>query len=148
MAADAAPRFVSLIADLVAHGFHGYVNCAASGHMPRSLHHSGRACDFAQLARNHVAAGAGIMYHAHDIIARHGLRDGCSFHDCGHVDTGTPIPVGYRHHERRYLYAHLHERQHYAWRYQYRNDQTYLPHHFARRVVREAQRTPIWPRGV
>jgi hypothetical protein len=77
-----------LVADLVAHGFRGSVACQASGHMPHSLHHTGEACDFAQLSRNVVAPGAAIMYHASDIIAAHGLRDGCSFHDCGHVDSG------------------------------------------------------------
>ncbi len=80
-----------LIADLVAHGFRGSVTCLASGHMPGSLHHIGEACDFAQLRRNVVAPGAGIMYHASAIIAAHGLRDGCSFRDCGHVDSGRML---------------------------------------------------------
>jgi hypothetical protein len=88
VAADAADKFVSLTNDLVAHGFHGSVTCAATGHMPNSLHHTGHACDFAQTARNRTVA---VMYHVSDIIAAHGLRDGCSFGDCGHVDTGTPI---------------------------------------------------------
>ena len=56
--------------------------------MPNSLHHTGHACDFAQTARNRTVA---LMYHVSDIIAAHGLRDGCSFGDCGHVDTGTPL---------------------------------------------------------
>lgn len=99
VARDAAPRFLSLIADLVAHGFRGHITCAANGHMPHSLHHSGRACDFAQLARNKVAAGARVMYHAHSIIARHNLRDGCSFHDCGHVDTGRSTRFTFRRHK-------------------------------------------------
>lgn len=85
----------ALIADLVAHGYRGHVTCLASGHMPGSLHHIGEACDFAQLRRNVVAPGAGIMYHASAIIAAHGLRDGCSFHDCGHVDSGRML-VGAR----------------------------------------------------
>jgi hypothetical protein len=88
VAASVAGPMRDLIGDLVAHGFRGHVDCLASGHMPGSLHHSGEACDFAQLSRNAVAPGAGIMYHASDIIAAHGLRDGCSFHDCGHVDSG------------------------------------------------------------
>ena len=88
VAADAADKFVSLTNDLVAHGFHGSVTCAATGHMPNSLHHTGHACDFAQTARNRTV---GVMYHAAEIIAAHGLRDGCSFGDCGHVDTGTPL---------------------------------------------------------
>jgi hypothetical protein len=92
VASDAADKFVSLTNDLVAHGFHGSVSCAATGHMPNSLHHTGHACDFAQTARNRTV---GVMYHAAAIIAAHGLRDGCSFGDCGHVDTGTP-PAGHR----------------------------------------------------
>jgi hypothetical protein len=88
VASGIADQMRALIADLVAHGYRGHVTCLASGHMPHSLHHTGEACDFAQLSRNRVAAGAGIMYHAHAIIAAHGLRDGCSFHDCGHVDSG------------------------------------------------------------
>jgi hypothetical protein len=82
-------QFVGAIADLVAAGFHGPVHCyARGGHVRHSLHYTGEACDFAQLGRNRVAAGAGIMYHAHAILAHWGLRDGCTFHDCGHADTG------------------------------------------------------------
>jgi len=111
-----ASQMRDLIADLVAHGYRGHVTCQAGGHMPHSLHHTGEACDFAQLSRNRVAAGAGIMYHASSIIASHGLRDGCSFRDCGHVDSGRMnfvaraqyIPGGaarIRHYARRY-YGH------------------------------------------
>lgn len=84
-----ASQFIGAIADLVAAGFRGHVNCfARGGHVHHSLHYTGEACDFAQLGRNVVAPGARIMYHAHAILARWGLRDGCSFHDCGHADTG------------------------------------------------------------
>jgi hypothetical protein len=84
-----ASQFTGVIADLVAAGFRGHVNCfARGGHVRHSLHYTGEACDFAQLGRNVVAPGARIMYHAHAILARWGLRDGCSFHDCGHADTG------------------------------------------------------------
>jgi hypothetical protein len=84
-----ATQFVGAIADLVAAGFRGPVHCYASGgHVRHSLHYTGEACDFAQLGRNRVASGARIMYHAHAILARWGLRDGCTFHDCGHADTG------------------------------------------------------------
>jgi hypothetical protein len=106
VAADAAPRFVSLIGDLVRHGYRGWVHCFdAHGHMPHSLHHSGRACDFAQRGRNRTTR---IMYHAHAIIAAHGLRDGCSFRDCGHVDTGQPTgrrALAYARHRHRNRYA-------------------------------------------
>jgi hypothetical protein len=116
VSAGIASSMRALIADLVAHGYRGNVTCQASGHMPHSLHHTGEACDFAQLSRNRVAAGAGIMYHARSIIAAHGLRDGCSFHDCGHVDDGRMsfraraqyVPGGVRHirHYARRYYGH------------------------------------------
>jgi hypothetical protein len=84
-----ASQFVGAIADLVAAGFRGPVHCyARGGHVRHSLHYTGEACDFAQTGRNRVASGAGVMYHAHAILARWGLRDGCTFHDCGHADTG------------------------------------------------------------
>jgi hypothetical protein len=84
-----ASQFIGAIADLVAAGFRGPVHCyARGGHVRHSLHYTGEACDFAQLRRNVVAPGARIMYHAHTILARWGLRDGCTFHDCGHADTG------------------------------------------------------------
>jgi len=116
VSAGIAGQMRALIADLVAHGYHGHVTCLASGHMPHSLHHSGEACDFGQLSRNRVSPGAGIMYHARSIIAAHGLRDDCSFRDCGHVDGGRMnfharaqyIPGGaarIRHYARRY-YGH------------------------------------------
>jgi hypothetical protein len=82
-------QFIGAIADLVAVGFRGQVNCfARGGHVRHSLHYTGEACDFAQLGRDVVAPGARIMYHAHAILALWGLRDGCSSHDCGHADTG------------------------------------------------------------
>jgi hypothetical protein len=94
-----ASQFVGAIAELVAAGFRGPVHCyASSGHVRHSLHYTGEACDFAQLARNRVASGAGIMYHAHTILAHWGLRDGCTFHDCGHADTGRNFAALTRRH--------------------------------------------------
>ena len=94
-----ASQFIGAIADLVAAGFRGHVNCfARGGHVHHSLHYRGEACDFAQLGRNVVAPGARIMYHAHAILARWGLRDGCSFHDCGHADTGRVFAATTRRH--------------------------------------------------
>jgi hypothetical protein len=110
-----ASQFVGAIADLVAAGFRGPVHCyARSGHVRHSLHYTGEACDFAQLGRNRVASGAGIMYHAHAILARWGLRDGCTFHDCGHADTGRTYAALTRRHYadvRRRRYAEKGERR-------------------------------------
>jgi hypothetical protein len=95
VAAGAATKFKDLIAALVAKGFRGDVGCyAASGHIAHSLHHSGNACDFAQTGKNRTVA---IMYHSGALIRSFGLRDGCSFGDCGHVDTGTAFADRGRH---------------------------------------------------
>ncbi len=112
VAADAAGKFKELIAALVAKGFKGDVHCYASGgHITHSLHYSGRACDFAQTGRNRTVS---IMYHAGGLIRSAGLRDGCSFHDCGHVDTGLAMAS---HHERHtVVYA---QRRHERPRYRY-----------------------------
>jgi hypothetical protein len=112
VASDAAGKFKELIAALVAKGFKGDVHCYASGgHVTHSLHYSGRACDFAQTGRNRTVS---IMYHAGSLIKAAGLRDGCSFHDCGHVDTGFAVASR---HERHYaVYA---QRRHEQARYRY-----------------------------
>jgi len=128
VSASIAGQMRSLIADLVAHGYHGHITCQASGHMPHSLHHTGEACDFAQLSRNRVAAGAGIMYHASSIIASHGLRDGCSFHDCGHVDSGRNSFRSFRA-RAQYVPGGVAHIRHYAHRY-------YGHHHFYRTASR------------
>ena len=95
VAAGAAAKFKDLIAALVAKGFRGDVGCyAASGHIAHSLHHTGNACDFAQTEKNRTVA---IMYHSGALIRSFGLRDGCSFGDCGHVDTGTAFADRGRH---------------------------------------------------
>ena len=90
IASDVAHKFTALIDDLVAHGFHGRVHCfAAHGHVKHSLHHTGRACDFAQTGWNRTVRP---MYSSTALIQAHGLRDGCTFRhprkDCGHVDAG------------------------------------------------------------
>jgi len=110
-------QFVGAIADLVAAGFRGPVHCyARGGHVRHSLHYTGEACDFAQTGRNRVASGAGVMYHAHTILAHWGLRDGCTFHDCGHADTGRDFaalsPRHYADVPRRRHYAEKGERRH------------------------------------
>lgn len=57
--------------------------CQAYGHAPGSNHIGGGACDVNQRARNRTIPA---MYHAGDMIRAAGLYDGCSFHDCGHVE--------------------------------------------------------------
>lgn len=95
-------RFAALIHDLFSNGFRGPVSCyARGGHMRNSKHYSGSGCDFAQCGWN---CAPKIMYRASAIIARHGLRDGCSFGDCGHVDNGPPLTK--RHASRHHRFAH------------------------------------------
>ena len=82
----AAPKFQGFIRDVVAIGFRGPVSCySPTGHMRHSLHHSGRACDFAQRARNRTSH---VMYHVRHLAERWGLVDGCIWRhpDCGHIE--------------------------------------------------------------
>jgi hypothetical protein len=90
-----AAKIVPFIADVVARGFKGHVHCYswAKSHRPHSLHHTGDACDFAQ----HWPKGGGhivtnpVMYRVGDLTRLYGLRNGCSFNDCGHIDFGRPV---------------------------------------------------------
>lgn len=102
-----APHIVPLIAELRAAGFRGIVKCYAARrgpHVKHSLHLTGDACDF--LPRGHARRGRNrmptepIMYSptAARFIASAGLRNGCSFRDCGHVDLGLGAS---RHHHHR-----------------------------------------------
>jgi hypothetical protein len=87
VASHLAGKFQALIADFVANGYTPQrVGCLAhGGHVAHSRHYAGAACDFDQRGWGKTAD---FMYHAHALIAKHGLRDGCSFGDCGHVDDG------------------------------------------------------------
>lgn len=85
-----AESMVGFIAEVIDRDpdMEGRVHCfATGGHMRRSLHYSGTACDFAQRARDKTAA---VMYDVRDLAEKWGLRDGCTFRrsDCGHVDAG------------------------------------------------------------
>jgi hypothetical protein len=51
-------------------------------HVAGSNHYIGAACDI-QTGWNR---GPTFVYHMNDIIKEAGLYDGCSFHDCGHVE--------------------------------------------------------------
>jgi hypothetical protein len=110
VSSEIAGRMQALIADLVSAGYRPrHIGCyAGHGHIPGSRHHSGNACDFDQTGWNRTS---GFMYHAGAIIARHGLRDGCTFRgrrDCGHVDDGISSGRHYRH----VRYARTHHRRH------------------------------------
>lgn len=90
VAAGLAHRFAGFIADLVANGYKpSHIGCYASGgHVPNSRHYSGAACDIDQRGWGKTAAP---MYHVAALAAKHGLRDGCSFGDCGHLDDGQSL---------------------------------------------------------
>jgi hypothetical protein len=51
-------------------------------HVAGSNHYIGAACDI-QTGWNR---GPEFVYHMSDIVKQAGLYDGCSFHDCGHVE--------------------------------------------------------------
>jgi len=106
IAASFRDKIVPFIADVVARGFRGSVHCfARGGHVRGSLHYSGNACDFAQTGWGKTRAP---MYHVSDLTSKYGLRDGCSFRDCGHIDSGGHLGGQYyaarshRHHHHRY----------------------------------------------
>lgn len=96
-----APKIVPFIRDVVASGYHPrQIHCyARGGHVRGSLHYRGEACDFDQRGWGLTARA---MYHVRAIAARYGLRDGCSFRDCGHIDSGALL-ARHRHHRHRRL---------------------------------------------
>lgn len=109
VASDVASRFEGFINDLVGSGYKPkHIGCyAAHGHVPGSLHHSGRACDVDQRGWNKTAP---TMYHIGHLASKWGLRDGCTFRsrkDCGHVDTGERLHrvASHRYHHRQKRYA-------------------------------------------
>lgn len=82
-----ASKFQRFFALLKAHGYHVPANitkCWASRgtHVPGSNHYIGAACDI-QTGWNR---GPRFVYHISDIVREAGLYDGCSFHDCGHIE--------------------------------------------------------------
>lgn len=85
-----ADRMKGFIADVVERGFKGRVKCYSwsKSHVRNSLHHTGEACDFAQHWTAHGLQTHRVMRHVADLTAKWGLRDGCSFRDCGHIDAG------------------------------------------------------------
>lgn len=94
------PKIVPLIAELKAMGFDGRVKCYASTkgrHVTRSLHFSGNACDFLpnrKQARGHNRMPTPTIMFSRQVAAaieRAGLRNGCSFRDCGHIDIGRGV---------------------------------------------------------
>jgi hypothetical protein len=80
-----ASKFEGFISDLVASGYKPrQIHCLAhSGHARNSNHYWGGACDFDQGGRGRTASA---MYHVGELARKWGLRDGCTFSDCGHVD--------------------------------------------------------------
>jgi hypothetical protein len=98
VASQLASRFVGFINALPYTPRH--VSCfARSGHVRNSRHYAGAACDIDQTGWGRTSKA---MYHIGDLAARFGLRNGCSFGDCGHVDDGQAIS------ERRYASLRRH----------------------------------------
>jgi hypothetical protein len=86
--AHSASRFKGFIHDLEANGRPiRVIGCYAKwGHIRHSYHHMGNACDIEQYGFGRTTYHA--MYHIRGLAHKWGLRDGCEFGDCGHIDTG------------------------------------------------------------
>ena len=85
-----APKMQGFIADLLEIGYKPkQIHCfARGGHVRGSRHYSGNACDFDQRGWGKTAK---MMYHVSVLAKLHGLRDGGSFRDWGHIDDGLPL---------------------------------------------------------
>jgi hypothetical protein len=88
VAVSLAEKFKGFIADLKEN--YGYmpkhIGCYASGgHVTHSRHYVGAACDFDQRG---WGLTADTMHHVSALAHKYGLRDGCDFGDCGHIDDG------------------------------------------------------------
>jgi hypothetical protein len=90
VASRVAERFQGLIADFEAAGYQpSRIHCFAThGHVRHSLHHIGEACDFNQRGWGKTDRFMHTALADH-LIRKHGLRNGCQFRDCGHVDSGA-----------------------------------------------------------
>lgn len=88
--ASFAPKAAAFIADLVASGYTPkHIKCfARGGHVHGSRHYSGNACDIDQTGWGRTARA---MHNVAALAKVHGVRDGCSFRDCGHIDDGKPL---------------------------------------------------------
>jgi hypothetical protein len=85
-----AEKFTGFIADIVAAGYKPRdIGCYAQ-RSQGGAHPLGAACDFDQGGRN---ATASFMYHVGALAAKNGLRDGCTFGDCGHIEDGSRVYV-------------------------------------------------------
>jgi len=85
-----AAKMQAFIEDLMEVGYKPkQIHCfARRGHVRGSRHYSGNACDFDQRGWGKTAE---MMYHVSVLAALHGLRDGGSFRDWGHIDDGLPL---------------------------------------------------------
>lgn len=94
VASHLASQFQGFISDLVAQGYKPkHIGCfARGGHVSNSRHYAGAACDIDQSGWGKTARP---MYHVAALAAKHGLRDGCTFRDCGHVDDGSSVRKRY-----------------------------------------------------
>lgn len=114
VADDMADAMQGFIADIVAAGVRpSQIHCynLAASHVPNSLHFSGHACDFDGSANRFAAMN---RHRVSAIAHRHGLRDGCDFNDCGHIDAG--LAYAHRGGRRHYARRHYSRRRHLARR--------------------------------
>src|SRR5258708_24972746 len=109
VAAGYAASFEGLAAEFRALGYAtGTPGCLSAGHMRRSKHRTGHACDlFDQVARNRTALNQPPPAAQIPVAARQGLTSGCAGRspDCGHFEVPSasraiyysPRPRRHRH---------------------------------------------------
>lgn len=102
IASHLSGKFQGFISDLVSSGYKPKnIHChARGGHVRHSRHYAGAACDIDQRGWGKTAS---TMYHVSHLTRKHGLRDGKSFGDAGHIDDGavsSQSRVSHRRHRR------------------------------------------------
>lgn len=90
VASGLASQFQGVIADLVAAGYkpRHIGGFATGGHVSHSRHYAGAAIDIDQSGWGRTTVPHHLLAEA---AARHGLRDGASFGDAGHIDDGQAL---------------------------------------------------------
>lgn len=85
-----AHQFIGFVNELErTYGPIHHIGCYSRfGHVYMSQHHVGNACDIEQYGWGRTSYRA--MYRLGWLPHKYGLRNGCSFGDCGHVDAGGP----------------------------------------------------------
>ena len=118
VAPAARSQFEGLVADFQSMGYSvGTPGCLSAGHMARSKHHWGGACDlFNQVARNVTALRQPPPAVQIAVANAYGLTSGCVWRspDCGHFEVPSAGAVGYTNTVRVHYYSHRVTKHRYA----------------------------------